>query len=186
MAYSNSSIDWAALRALAARVARETRVARLSHTVSRQITKTREVRGGFLGLSKQTEEYTVPVTKTVTDDYWILEKRYWKRYEKGSGSMADETTYEWTYYCLSTDGSLIVRHEGWEEVQPKTMPYFEHRHDPQITSMTEQDVLLLDFEPEYYRDKGSVSIESTRNPDKRKPRGDTKGIGLTRALHGFL
>lgn len=184
--YANSRIDWEKLRRFAVRVAKETRVARRTHAQTTQVTKTREVRGGFLGLSRRTESYTVPVTKTLTEDHWVLEQRYWKKYENGSGSMADETSCEMMYYCLGTDGSLFVRVESWEEVSPKGMAYFENRHEPTVKPMDDNDVVLFDFEPKRYYTGGRTTIDTDRDPDKLRLKYDAKGIGLSLALKRLL
>ncbi|GLY53118.1 hypothetical protein Lesp01_67740 [Lentzea sp. NBRC 102530] len=184
--YDASRIDWEGLRQLARRVARETKVARQKHSVTVKVTKTREVRGGFLNLARRTETYEVPEVRTTTDDYWVLERRFWKKDEKGSGSMADETTKASILYCLGTDGSLFVRVEQEEEVMPKNGRFFVYRDEPSVNPMTEADVLLLDFEPKHHSDGGRISVVTNREPDKRRPRGSVKGAGLTAALTRLL
>ncbi|MFD4677024.1 hypothetical protein ACFWNN_45425 [Lentzea sp. NPDC058450] len=184
--YDKSRIDWERLRQLARRVARETKAARGKHSVTVQVAKTREVRGGFLNLARRTETYEVPETRTVTDDYWVLERRFWKKDEKGSGSMADETTKASYLYCLGTDGSLFVRIEQEEEVLPKNGRFFVHRDEPSVEPMTDADVLLLDFEPKHESFGGRTSVVTNREPDKRRPRGASKGAGITAALTRLL
>lgn len=184
--YDNSRIDWEELRRLAIGVAKETSVARTTYTETIEVTKTREVRGGFLGLKRTSESYVVPVTKMLTEDFWALERRDWNRYEKGSGSMADETSCERTYYCLGTDGSLFVRVESWEEVSPKKEAYFENRNSPTIRKMDDNDVMLFDFEPKQYYCDGRVTIDTNREPDKLKLKHDAKGTGLSLALKALL
>lgn len=184
--YDRSRIDWDRLRELARRAARETKVAREKHSTTVQVAKTREVRGGFLNLARRTETYEVPEVRTVTDDYWVLERRFWKKDEKGSGSYADETTNESTLYCLGHDGSLFVRSEHEEEVIRKDGRFFVHRDEPSIKPMTDADVLLLDFEPKHFSSGGRTPVVSNVDPDKRRPRGTSKGAGLTAALTRLL
>jgi hypothetical protein len=70
--YDGSQIDWERLRQLARRTARDTKVARETHSVTVQKVGTREVRGGFLNLAKRTESYELPVVSPMTDDDVLL------------------------------------------------------------------------------------------------------------------
>ncbi|WP_090071718.1 hypothetical protein [Lentzea flaviverrucosa] len=110
-----SRIDWKRLRQLSRRTARETKVARETHSVTVQTVRTREVRGGFLNLAKRTESYGAP----------------------------------------------------------------------EISPMSDDDA-LLDFEAKYYSFDDGISVATDRDPDKRRPKGDVKGAGLTSALTRLL
>jgi hypothetical protein len=167
-------------------VARETKVARGTHTETREIIKTREVRSGFLGRSKRIETYTVPQSETVIDDHWILERRHWIKDEKGIGSNADETSYAYIFYCLGVDGSLFVRVESREEVHPKELMAFEVKNEPTTQPMDASDVMLFDFEQKYFRSEGRVAVDTNRDPDKRRLKVHAKGVGLSMALKRLL
>ena len=67
--YDTSKIDWPALKQLAKRVAKETRVPRrVCEAVVEN--KQRTVSYGFLGIRKRVETYKVETKPRVTDDYW--------------------------------------------------------------------------------------------------------------------
>jgi hypothetical protein len=184
--YDDTRIEWDKLRRFAARVARETKVARQARTQTRQVSNTREVKSGFLGLSKRVETYTVPQVETVTDDYWVLEQRYWQMNEKGAGSYADETSYNDICYCLGVDGSLFVRVESHQEVYPKGRACFEVRDEPTTSLMKEADVMLFDFEAENFHSEGQISVDTNRTPDEGRLKYHAKGVGLSMALKRLL
>jgi hypothetical protein len=120
------------------------------------------------------------------EDHWVLEQRYWLRYDTGSGHMADEKTCTLTDYCLGGSGSLFVLVTQWEEVTPKGMAYFENRRDLQVRPMIDDDVMLFDFAPRHYCDNEQPKIDTNQSPDKRKLKYDSKGIGLSLGLKGLL
>lgn len=179
--YDQTQIDWHRLGNYAQRVARETRVPRGSETMTQYVTRQREVRGGLLGLSTRIECYSEPVTSTVTADHWVLDQRYWRKNEKLPGGRV-KWFYEWIYYCLGVDGSLLYRLESADEIEG----CHENRDDPIVRPMSDYDVEQFDFEPLCVSRRGQFGIESNLIRDDKKLRHHAKGVGLSLALKKLL
>lgn len=182
IAYERSEVDWNRLRRYAEKVARETRVPRGTRQVVERSERTRQVSGGLFGLFTREETYTVDVPRTETDDFWVLQSRSWHKKERGQRNQADEDLTELYYYCLTVKGALVVR------VTSKTDCFFKGawRFSDSETSerpMAADDVMLFDFEAErYYREKGRFTVETDRDPDRKRLKHHAKGVGLSLAL----
>jgi hypothetical protein len=182
--YEQSQIEWNKLRQFAIRVARETKAPSISGSHVRQESRTREARGGFLGLSKRTEHYKVPVSVTVCTDYWLLDRRLYKKVIRG---RVENTIVSNESYCLGTDGSLFVLHEGYEGVFARGAGYTEAPDDPHVYPMNETHVMLFDFEPaQYNHTDGPQIIYNNNLPDRRRLKYHTKGVGISMALKKLL
>ncbi|WP_328836661.1 hypothetical protein [Streptomyces europaeiscabiei] len=181
-AYEQSALDWTRLRRYAEKVVRETRAPRGTRQVVERSERVRQVRSGLFGLFTRQETYTVDVPRTETDDYWVLQHRSWHKKERGRGSQADEDTSELYRYCLTVKGGLVVKVTSETDVFPKSGGMFRHETTSE-RPMTAEDVMLFDFEAQWYhRKEGRFTIETDRDPDRNRLKHHAKGVGLSLAL----
>ncbi|GAA2285446.1 hypothetical protein GCM10010415_64290 [Streptomyces atrovirens] len=181
-AYEQSELDWNRLRRYAEKVARETRTPRRTRQVVERSERVRQVKGGLFGLFTRQETYTVDVPRTETDAFWVLRTRSWHKKERGQRNQPDEDQSALYDYCLTVKGGLVVR------VTSHTDVFFEGALTFSDTTTSEQpmtadDVMLFDFEAEkYYREEGRFTIQTDRDPDRKRLKHHAKGVGLSLAL----
>lgn len=182
--YDQSQINWEKLRKFAARVARETKVRPTSGSFLRQESRTRQVRAGMFGLSTRAERYSVSVPVRFCPDYWVLERRWYKKVSRGRVENTEVTDLS---YCLGSDGSLFVLSESYEGIWTKAAGYCEAPEEPHTRPMNEADVQLFDFEQRnYHHADGPVTIDNNTLPDPRRLKFDSKGVGISIALKKLL
>ncbi|MER6111827.1 hypothetical protein [Streptomyces hirsutus] len=181
-AYERSELDWNRLRRYAEKVARETRAPRRSRQVVERSERVRQVKSGPFGLFTREETYTVDVPRTETDAFWVLQSRSWHKLEHGRGNQPDEDQRAFYEYCLTVKGGLVVRLTSETEVFFKgALTFWDKKTSEQ--PMTADDVMLFDFEAErYYQEKGRFTIETDRDPDRKRLKHHAKGVGLSLAL----
>ncbi|MFD9001448.1 hypothetical protein ACFV0T_10830 [Streptomyces sp. NPDC059582] len=181
-AYDRTELDWNRLRHYAEKVARETRAPRGTRQVVEQSERTRQVKSGLFGLSTRQETYTVDIPRTETDDFWVLQSRSWHKKERGRGRQADEDQSNFSQYCLTVTGGLVVKETSRTDVFPKEGPMFSDTTTSE-RPMTAEDVMLFDFEAlRYYREDKRFTIETDREPDHNRLKHHAKGVGLSLAL----
>lgn len=107
---------------------------------------------------------------------WVIERRYWKRVDKNRHYF--ETMRNEIRYLLKRDGSLIAEVTSWSEML--NPGYWETSKGVSARDFSEVDVILFDFERNYYlaRDR---SVETDRDRSE-KLLVHAKGVGLSKRL----
>lgn len=172
--YQATRLDIAQLRETAALVARALSIRRPDTDAARAVARPPR---RLFGPRKSRQ----PTPEDPARKRWILMSRYYVREEKGGGKLREERQ-DFKYLLVSNGALRVETVEGLEIIRGRAL---EHRHEeaPSQREMTEEDMLLFDYEPGYYSHEGQVSV--WRTDVRGALRADRKGSGLLSALEGL-